>query len=799
MKISLNWIKHITSVPEYSEVSLDAFSHTYTTYTADVEWIERYIFDDRIVVWMVEKWMSHPDSDKLWIVSVDAGKCWKHEIVCGAQNVKFAKYVPLALENAILPGGLTISRRAIRGVESCGMICSQDELALQSERAEGIFPLETVWEESILAKHLGKPFGHLSLSFPWISQDIHYEMNDVIFDLDNKFITNRPDLFSNIGNAREIACIEKNVFDNSFLENQKFDVLGNGIQINIESDLVKNYFLTEYNFTEIIDTPFVIQLILTRSNQGLHWLIPDITNLVLTEYGQPSHAFDRDKIVWGITIRMARSGENMTGLDNKLYQLSTEDLVIVDEEKVLAIAGVIGGLSSSVDDTTKHIYIETATFDAVAIRKTSQRLWIRTDSSVRFEKWTDWMLPVVAQRRIEQLLRTYTTDLNKVSSFAHTTKKDLIHISISREFLESKIGIGVDIQDARDILVRLGFVVQGDIQTWILECTVPSWRATGDISIQEDLVEEIARHIGYESIPSVLLPWPISMTDIHSYDPMTSRISSFFSDRGYHDVYTYPFTLKERFSRFSENEAFVVENTSENRTHLRAHLAENMLELVANNYRIHSDGAFFEFGSIFDVSESLQGVWVLWWKKYNSLQTDLESYVKTFFGWSVTFQKGESQTKLFAPNAYANIIDADSEVLVRFWLIRPTLLPLFDIQDISVYGFEIAKLPVLHRPMRFTPLIEFPGTRRELNFIIPEDTPVAIIVWLVGDTHTWISDVGVSEIYRDEMHIWKDKKSVVVSFLLRNNSATITDEEASIIQDSIISVLLEKWYPLRGV
>jgi phenylalanyl-tRNA synthetase beta chain len=154
MKISLNWARHWTQVPAYTPESLEKFSHTYSTYTAEVEGIDAYLYDDKIVVGKVLNWKPHPDSDKLGLVEVDAGKCGKHEIVCGAANAKTSKYVPVALENAELPGGLVIARRAIRGIDSCGMICSLDELGLQTARAEGIFPLETVWDEKVLEKHL---------------------------------------------------------------------------------------------------------------------------------------------------------------------------------------------------------------------------------------------------------------------------------------------------------------------------------------------------------------------------------------------------------------------------------------------------------------------------------------------------------------------------------------------------------------------------------------------------------------------------------------------------------------------
>lgn len=245
------------------------------------------------------------------------------------------------MENAVLPGGLHITRRSIRGIDSCGMICSLDELGLQSERAEGIFPLETVWDSDLLEKYVGQPFGYLTLSFPCNGDTISYRLNDVVFDLDNKFITNRPDLFSVVGNAREIACIGKTPFSYPpYSIHPREDFFG-GLSVSIQSDKVINYFLTKYSFESITETPFVLKVLLKRSNQGLHGILPDITNLVLNELGQPSHVFDADIIVGDIVVRPALSGETLVALDNKTYTLTPEDLVIADSEKILAIAGVI--------------------------------------------------------------------------------------------------------------------------------------------------------------------------------------------------------------------------------------------------------------------------------------------------------------------------------------------------------------------------------------------------------------------------------------------------------------------------
>lgn len=178
----------------------------------------------------------------------------------------------------------------------------------------------------------------------------------------------------------------------------------NELQVNVESDKVMNYLLTEYTLTELPESPFLVQTLLRRSNQGTHGILPDLTNIVMTEIGQPMHVFDADTIVGSITLRMAKKGESFTGLDDKTYILTPDDLIIVDEKQILALAGVMGGKTSGATGDTRRIYVESASFDAVTVRKTSQRLGIRTDSSVRFEKGVDQASPHTAQKRYVELL-----------------------------------------------------------------------------------------------------------------------------------------------------------------------------------------------------------------------------------------------------------------------------------------------------------------------------------------------------------------------------------------------------------
>lgn len=794
MKISLNWVQYWAPIPPYTSESLHDFAHTYSTRTAEVEEVTSYIFDEKIVVGKIINWRPHPDSDKLGLVMVDTGEHGEHEIVCGAKNAQTAKYVPVALEHARLPHGLVIERRPIRGIDSCGMICSQDELGLQSERAEGIFPLETVWNEEILQQSLGKPFGSLALEVPGYKNDsIIYTMDDVIFDLDNKFITNRPDLFSVKGNAREIACIEWISIDHTCSQKNDF-TSGESPQVTVQSDKVLNYTLSSYSLAEGVESPFLVRLLLMRSGQGSHGILPDLTNLVMTEIGQPMHVFDADTIKWSITLRMAKSGESLEALDGKIYGLSDKDLVIADEEKILALAGIIGGKTSGTSETTRNILVESATFDPITVRKTSQRLGLRTDSSIRFEKGVDRALSHIGQDRYRMFLDAYIKNTYRWA-FIYSWKNNIESIALAHTTIEAKIGTSVAPDSVKTILTRLGFSVEENTDTYLI--TPPSWRATWDVSIPEDIIEEIARHIGYENISGSPLTGPLLTSHIHSHDKLTSSISHFFSHRGFHDVYTYPFTLEERHQRMTIHPPSIIKNASENRTHLRAHVGESLLELVAAHYRSYDHGGFFEFWPVFDHSESLQGVGMMWWREIHDMISALLDYTRVYFGVQGVLSQG-TDTVLFAPRASGQILHPEThEILLEYGLIRPTLLPLYEIDTLDIYAFEIIKLPRGNHEHQFAPLQEYPGTHRELNIIAPEETPVSDIIHIIQWVNSWIHDFSVVEIYRDINHIGQDMKSVVIGFEITNPNWTITDEEAATIQTSIIAELQWREYKIR--
>ena len=319
------------------------------------------------------------------------------------------------------------------------MICSEDELGLQEDRAAGIMVLENHFPESFLESKLGTPFYDLEVTVPGNgTSDYSFPLRDTIFEIDNKFITNRPDLFSCEGNAREFGAIFSLPFKPY---TGKLPVISGKLPVNIETPNVLAYDLISLENIQSGKSPLGIDWMLRKAGLSPKFDFVDITNYIMTELGQPMHAFDAEKVVGTLTVRQARDGEKVLALDSKEYTLLGKDIVIADDEKVLAVAGVIGGMSSAISETTKHVYFESACFDPVSIRLTSQRLGIRTDASMRFEKSLDPTLATRAMPRVFDLLSFLGKNGTCTGAFSYLNREKVRDIEIATDlgFIEKKL------------------------------------------------------------------------------------------------------------------------------------------------------------------------------------------------------------------------------------------------------------------------------------------------------------------------------------------------------------------------
>lgn len=403
MKTPLSWINIYTNISDLQKNnSTTELAHEYSIHTAEIDDIIEHNLE-KIVIGKVISCEKHPDSTKLSICRVFLGDDLGEEtILTGAPNIVDAIYVPVAIVGAKLSEDFVIGERKMAGMISRGMICAEDEIGLTTEFTGGIMILEDFFDKNFLESKIGSDFFDLSLDFPGIDGEIvQIPFRDTTFEIDNKFITNRPDLFSVVGNAREWAT----VFDKNFISPYSetpidLDLSDKNIVVNIESDKCLAYSLVATGNLETAKSPLAIQIMMNRAGLSPKLDLVDITNLILTEYGQPMHCFDADKINGEITVRMAKNGEKFLALNDVEYNLTDNDLVIADENGPIALAGVIGGKNSAVTEATKVVVWESATFDATSVRLSAQRHGIRTDASTRYEKSLD---PTLANKTFSRV------------------------------------------------------------------------------------------------------------------------------------------------------------------------------------------------------------------------------------------------------------------------------------------------------------------------------------------------------------------------------------------------------------
>ncbi len=476
MKISINWIKEFVDL---DGIEPEELVKRFNLATAEIEGYELKGKDTYNVVFgKVLEVKNHPESNHLHILKVDVKK-EVLQIVCGAPNVREGMVTAVALVGGCVCGH-KISPAKLVGVDSYGMCCSAFELGIGGDD-EGIMDITEDVE---------------------IGQDIkeYLPIDDVVFEVDNKTLTNRPDLWGHYGMAREFSVIFDRKLKNLEVDDlSKYDKLP-PLHIKNNSFNCYRYSGISVDNVQVKKSPLKMAVRLYYAGMRDINLLADITNYLMLELGQPMHAFDHD-VVHGIEVVEAKKGDKLLTLEGQEHEMPEGAVVIADDKKVpVAIAGIKGGLKASISDETVNVLFESATFDPVAIRKTSRAIGLVTDASQRYEKSLDPEMTTLAIARLLKLLKQIDPKIKVSSSLTDTYKKEypLPVIEIDEEFISRRIGEKVEKKEIVKILTKLGFSVTEKGQK--LEVVVPSYRATKDVSMKEDLVEEIARIRGYDNI-----------------------------------------------------------------------------------------------------------------------------------------------------------------------------------------------------------------------------------------------------------------------------------------------------------
>lgn len=582
MLLSLNWLNEFVKIPK--GVSPEDLASKLTLHTVEVEsLINQQEAFSGVVVGKILEVAKHPNADRLRLTKVDI-KSEILSIVCGAPNIEVGQLVPVATIGAILPNGLEIKESEIRGEKSSGMLCAEDELGLGKSH-EGIMILTA---NAKIGQHFSK----------------YLKFDDIILEIDNKSLSNRSDLWGHYGMAREISTFYNLTLKryDSFLS-PKIEEGDEKIDIKIEDKkLCSRYMALKVTNILIEESPAWLKERLV--SVGLRPInnIVDITNYVMLELGQPLHAFAADKVN-KIIVRLAKKDEHLETLDGKERELDESMLVIADSNNPLAIAGVIGGVASAVNSETTEIIIEAATFDAVSIRKTSGKLNLRTDASIRFEKTLDPNLAETALRRAHALIKKVCKSATPVSKIMDVNNFTLNQgpIKLSFSWINEKIGQEIPALKITEILESLGFEVT--VTEDDLSVVIPTWRAAKDVSIKEDVLEEIMRIVGYDNInstvpESALIP-PLFLSD----QLLERKIKEYLAGScALLETYNYSFVseslLKKLDIDFSSH-IKLVNPLSDQHTILRQRLIIGLLNNVKTNQYNFEEIRLFEIGQVY--------------------------------------------------------------------------------------------------------------------------------------------------------------------------------------------------------
>jgi len=793
MNISLNWLQDYINIPK--SITPEKLGDLLTLHTVEVESVKKLGDNlDKIIVGKIEELKKHSNADKLKLAIVSDGNK-KFQVVCGGSNLAEGMLVAFARVGAKVKwhgeGDLVeLKPVKIRGEKSEGMICAASEIGL-----ENLFPTDDDYEivdlqgDFKLGENLAKAL----------------KLDDIVYDIDNKSMTHRPDLWSHYGLACELATLMTTNLKPIATNKINF---GNQAKIDVkveDSKLCPRYMAIAVEGIKIKPSSELIQKRLIACGMRPINNIVDISNYVMLELGQPTHAFDAGKLGNKIVIKKAKANEKMTTLDGEERKLDNEMLLITDGKNPIAIAGVMGGGNSEIDKQTTSIILESANFDAVAIRKTSQKLSLRTESSQRYEKSLDPNLCELAVNRILTLIKESCPNA-KVSSKLVDEKNFKLNdklIKLDLDWLNQKIGTEIKKPEVIKILKNLGFEVSGDK---VLNIKIPTWRATKDISIPEDLVEEVARIYGYNNIKPVMPLVDMQVPEMNLEREFINKIKDILVQAGVSEAYNYSFVNEAQLQKLdinSQNHIKLANPLNSEHTLLRQSLIPNLLNNVVTNQRNVDQIKIFEIGNIFlsakDQRMKLGLICASNKDNFYQLKGIIEFLVnklnlKFEFNELDIVKSGIAEGKVGKRITSTIIIDNKEigflNTLEKKWKNNTGIKV-----DVAICELDITELLETYQAVnsvKYQPKNKFPGLERDMAFVVDEKILYNDIRNEILAVNKLIKEVEVFDVYQEEK-IGTGKKSIAFHIIFEDESKTLTGEEADKIQNNIINTLNKRF------
>ena len=787
MKLSTNFLKDYVDV----DVDLVQLAEDMTKAGNEYDSAEPLINATKLIIGKVLECVEHPDSDHLHVCKVDIGN-EVLGIVCGAPNVKAGIKVIVALAGAKLPGGIEIKNSTIRGVDSHGMICSLAELGIESKY---------LTEEDKNGIHI------LPEDAPIGKDPIKYlELDDGVIDFD--LTANRGDLLSILGMAYEVGAIyDKKVKPIDLKCTENSEDINNTFGLNIKTDNCSLFLARKVKNVTIEESPTFIKNRLIASGIRPINNVVDISNYVMLETGQPLHFYDADKLQGVIEVRMAEKGEKLTTLDGVERSLTEEDIVISDGTRAIGLAGVMGGYDTEITEDTQNIIIETAIFDSVRVRKTSNSI-LRSEASNRFEKGLDPARTYMASKRACVLLEKYAkgTPVGGVCVYDKTDSKEkTIDITVSN--ITNVLGLDIPQKDILNVFDRLGFTTKTSGEK--MSVTVPTRRI--DISIKEDLIEEVGRIYGVDNIIGKL---PNIAPKMGSYDKTTRQIRNKMVDMGLNETLTYILTSEENSNMFTmkNNESIkLLDPLSEEKNTLRQSIATSLYGIYDYNKSYsNKDVSIFEIAKVFHkenenyveenhIAALMTGAYMQGYK--NRTQVDfyiikgIAEELLDYLGYNGRYSFVPDTTKLsddLHPGQSA-IISVNNDTVGFVGRVHPS------VDKDPIYVLEINLDRLLSKKvgkMKYKELSKYPSIKKDLAFVVDKDNSaldIAISIKKAGGSK--LQKVEVFDVY--EKGLDENKVSIAYSLTFEDPNATMTDEEINSIMEKIISTIEKKGAELR--
>lgn len=800
MLISNEWLKEYVTIDD----SVSNLAERITRTGIEVDDLIDYTKDIKnLVVGFVKSKEKHPDADKLNVCQVDIGEDEPVQIVCGAPNVDAGQYVIVAKVGGRLPGGIKIKRAKLRGERSEGMICSLQEIGISSNYIPKSF------ESGIFVYSESQVPGTDALQALYLDDQV------MEFDL----TPNRADALSMIGTAYEVAALYNTKMTKPETTSNELELSANDeLTVTIENeDKVPYYSARVVHDVTIEPSPIWMQVRLIKAGIRPINNVVDISNYVLLEYGQPLHMFDQDAIgSQQIVVRQANEGEKMTTLDDTERELLTSDIVITNGQTPIALAGVMGGDFSEVKEHTSNIVIEGAIFDPVSIRHTSRRLNLRSESSSRFEKGIATEFVDEAVDRACYLLQTYANGKvlkDRVSS--GELGAFITPIDITADKINRTIGFDLSQNDIVTIFNQLGF--DTEINDDVITVQVPSRRK--DITIKEDLIEEVARIYGYDDIPSTLPVFEkVTSGQLTDRQYKTRMVKEVLEGAGLDQAITYSLVSKEDATAFAMQQRQTIDllmPMSEAHASLRQSLLPHLIEAASYNVaRKNKDVKLFEIGNVFfangegelpDQVEYLSGIltgdYVVnqWQGKKETVDFYLAKGVvdRVSEKLNLEFSYRRADIDGLHPGRTAEIL-LENKVIGFIGELHPTLAADNDLK--RTYVFELnfdALMAVSVGYINYQPIPRFPGMSRDIALEVDQNIPAADLLSTIhAHGGNILKDTLVFDVYQGE-HLEKGKKSIAIRLNYLDTEETLTDERVSKVQAEIEAALIEQGAVIR--